>query len=114
MAVPVLGDERDVRRAWWGLGLFVVSFVAAFVTGEGLVAAFGYGSEQEVPVGVALAAGLPACLVFALPAVAVWWFDHRAEDRGDARGRPAVLVAVLVAGAFLAADLGQLALRLVR
>lgn len=113
MAVAMPAAMRDVRRAWWALGLFVVSFVGAFVTGEGLVAALGHASDVEVPVGVALAAGLPACAVFALPTLVVWYFGHRAVHAGDRGGRAPVIVAAAVSAAFLALNLLQLGLRLV-
>jgi hypothetical protein len=113
MSVPMPVAMRDVRRAWWALGLFVVSFVGAFVTGEGLATALGHASDEEVPVGVALAAGLPACAVFALPTLVVWHFGRRAVNAGDRGGRPPVIVAVAVSAAFLAVNLLQLGLRLV-
>ncbi|TIC83854.1 hypothetical protein E8D34_14925 [Nocardioides sp. GY 10113] len=107
------GSDRDVRRAWWSLALFVPSTVAAFVIGEGLAAAFGYADLVDVPVGVALAAGLPAILVFALPVAAVWYFGHRAVRRGHPQGRVPIIVAAVVGGGFLALNLLQLAMRLV-
>lgn len=104
--------DRDVRRAWWACVLFVPSLVAAFLTGEGLVAASGHGSDQEVPVGIALAAGLPAIAVFALPVLAVWHFGRQAERHGNLEGRTPIVVAIVLAGGFLALNLAQLLVRL--
>jgi hypothetical protein len=107
--IPTAGHDHDVRRAWWSFLLFVPSFVAAFVTGEGLAAAFGYADPgATVPVGTALVVGLTACLVFALPTLAVWFFGHRAVEHGHPDGRAPVVVALTVSAAFLASNLVQL------
>jgi hypothetical protein len=81
------GKDGDVRRAWWSVALFAPSLVAAFITGEALLAALGHAGDQAPPPGSALIAGLPALLVFSLPTLLVWYFGHRA---GAARphGRP--------------------------
>ncbi len=110
---PTSDPAADVRRAWWSFALFAVSFVAAMVTGEGLAAALGHADDQNVPVGTALAAGLPACLVFALPALVVTWFGRRAIRNGRPDGRTPVTVAWLVAGGFLALNLAQLVVLMV-
>jgi hypothetical protein len=95
-----------VRRAWWSLLLFVVSFVAAVVVGEGLAAAYGYPSgDEDVPAWVLLGAGLPACAVFALPVLVTWLFARRAARAGDAGGRGPLLVAAGIVGLFLAQNL---------
>lgn len=106
-ALPMRTDP-DVRRAWWSLAAFVPSFVAAFVTGEGLLAVTGHGDDPTVPAGVALAAGLPAILVFALPTLLVWFLGRRAIDRGHPEGRTPVVVAVSLAGVFVGLNLIQL------
>lgn len=95
-----------VRRAWLSLLLFVVSFVAAFVVGEGLASAYGYPSgEEDVPAWVAAAAGLPACAVFAAPTLVTWLLARRAARQGDPSGRVPLLVAVGIALLFLAQNL---------
>jgi hypothetical protein len=111
--VPSMGQDRDVRRAWWSFALFVPSLVAAFITGEGLLTAMGHGGDQSPPAGAALTAGLPAILVFALPILVVWYFGHRAERRGHPEGRTPVIVAIVIAVAFLAVNLFQLVVGLV-
>ncbi len=111
--VPSTGHDRDVRRAWWSCALFAPSLVAAFITGEGLLAAMGHGGDQSPPAGVALMAGLPAILVFALPTLLVWYFGHHAERHGHPEGRTPVIVAVVIAGGFLAMNLFQLVVRLI-
>jgi hypothetical protein len=106
--LPSTDHDRDVRRAWWSFGLFVPSLIAAFITGEGLLAALGHSGDQSPPAGAALMAGLPALLVFALPTLVVWYFGHQAERHGHPEGRTPVIVAVVTAGAFVAMNLLQL------
>ena len=101
---------RDVRRAWWCLGLFAPSLGGAFVTGEGLLAALGYDGEETVPVRIALTAGVPALVVFALPAVLVAHLGRRAISHAHPEGRTPVIVASAIAGAFVVGNLLQLAL----
>ncbi|MGZ4447734.1 MAG: hypothetical protein ACXVWZ_01130 [Nocardioides sp.] len=107
-SVPSTGQDRDVRRAWWSFALYAPSLVAAFLTGEGLLAAMGHSGDQSPPAGIALAAGLPAIVVFALPTLLVWFFGRRAVRGGDPDGRTPVVVALVVAGGFLAMNLLQL------
>jgi hypothetical protein len=107
------GHDRNVRRAWWSFALFVPSLVAAFITGEALLAAMGHSSDQSPPAGTALMAGLPAILVFALPTLLVWHFGHQAERHGHPEGRSPVIVAVVIAGAFLAVNVLQLVVGLI-
>jgi hypothetical protein len=103
--VPSSGHDRDVHRAWWSFALFVPSLVAAFLTGEGLLVAMGHSGDQSPPAGTALMAGLPAILVFACPTLLVWHFGRRAERHGHPEGRTPVMVAVVIAAAFLAMNL---------
>lgn len=110
--VSPMRHDREVRRAWWSCLLFVPSLVASFLTGEGLVAASGHGGEAEVPFGIALAAGLPAVVVFALPMLAVWHFGRQAERRGNLEGRTPIVVAVVLTAGFLALNLVQVLARL--
>jgi hypothetical protein len=109
----VPGHDRDVRRAWWSLTLFVPSLVAAIITGEGLLAAMGHSDEPSPPAGTALMAGFPAILVFALPTLLVWHLGHRAERHGHPEGRSPVIVAVVISGGFLAMNLFQFVVGLI-
>ena len=110
---PSPGQDRDVRRAWGSFVLFLPSLVAAFITGEGLLAAMGHSDDQSPPAGTALMAGLPAILVFALPTLLVWYFGHQAQRHGHPEGRTPVVVAVVVAGGFLVMNLFQLVVGLI-
>lgn len=107
-SLAATGADRDVRRAWWSFALFVPSLIAAFLTGEGLAAALGHSGDETVPAGIALMAGLPAILVFALPTLLVWHFGRRAERHGHPEGRTPVTVALAISGAFLVLNLFQL------
>ena len=106
--VPSTGRDRDVRRAWWSIALFVPSLVAAFITGEALLAALGHIDDQSPPAGTALMAGLPALLVFALPTLLVWYFGRQAKQQSHLEGRTPVIVAVVISGMFAAMNLLQL------
>ncbi|KRE95136.1 hypothetical protein ASG76_05480 [Nocardioides sp. Soil774] len=99
---PAPGATAPTRRAWLSLLGFVPSFGLAFLVGEGLVSAMGYdvGSDQP-PWPVAVAAVVPALLVFALPAIAAVHFGRQALRLGDRRARVPMTIAVVVATAFV-------------
>lgn len=91
------------RRAWWSLLGFVPSFVLAFLVGEGLISALGYppGDAAQAPWWAVLTATIPALVVFALPAALAVYFGARAKALGDAGARTPMVVALVVAGAFI-------------
>jgi hypothetical protein len=92
------------RLAWWSLALFPVGLVAAFLVGEGLLAKLA--ADPQDPTGwQALAAGLPAIVVFALPAAVVWGFAHRATRLGRSDGWVPALVAIVLVLGFTATNL---------
>lgn len=93
----------DTHRAWWSLLGFVPSFFGAFLVGEGLISLLGYpvGGAEQAPWWAALAATLPALLVFVLPATFAVRFGRRAVRLGDARGRVPMVVALVVALGFV-------------
>lgn len=94
---------RYTRRAWWSLLGLVPAFVLAFVVGEGLISALGYptGGTVPAPWWAALVAGVPALVVFAIPAVVTVHLGRQAIRRGDARARTPMLVAVVVTAGFV-------------
>lgn len=98
---------RDLRRAWLSLLLYPLSFVAAFVVGEGLAALMGYPSSgsESPPWFVPLLAGVPALLVFVTPGLLSLQYGRRAARAGaDGAMLPAVL-GVLVALGFVGLNL---------
>jgi hypothetical protein len=92
------------RRAHLSLLLFVVSFVASFLVGEGLLSLLAADPEDPTG-GQVLAAGVPALVVFALPVVVVWGFARRAIRLGRPDARAVVQVGALVALAFAGVNL---------
>ncbi|MGB5758711.1 MAG: hypothetical protein WBM50_17490, partial [Acidimicrobiales bacterium] len=62
------GGDVAYRRAWWSLALYPLSFVAAFVVGEGLYS--WLGGEDDAAAWAVVVAGAPALIVFALPGFA--------------------------------------------
>lgn len=98
-----LRGRPATRRAWWSLLGFVPSFVLAFVIGEGIVSALGHpvGGESPTPWWAALTAGLPALVVFVVPAVLAVHFGRQAVRLGDVRGRAPMFAAVAVSAGFI-------------
>jgi hypothetical protein len=90
------------RRAWLSLLGFVPSFGLAFLVGEGLASAMGYDvGDARPPLLVAVAATVPALVVFVLPAVLAAHFGRQAVQLGDRRARVPVAIAVVVALGFV-------------
>jgi len=77
--------------------LFTTLFIAAFAVGEGLYALLGYRPEDATePLWVALAAGVPALVLFLVPCAAAVWYGSRARAEGHRVALlPLVLGAVL-------------------
>ena len=104
---PEADAATSLRRAWWSLLGFVVTFVLAIVVGEGLASALGQPSGGSEPAEwwVMVLAGLPALAVFALPVVPAVLYGRRAVRLGDPRGRIPAVVAVVAAGGFVLLNL---------
>ena len=109
---PAVEDEREhdetrakqhLRRAWWSLALFPVSFVAASLLGGVLLAAMGHDPDIETspPWGPTLAAGVPAIVVLILPGLAAAWFGRRAKELGEPSGRTAAVTGLALAAALV-------------
>lgn len=92
---------RLYRLAWLSLLLFPLSFVAAFLVGEGLAGLLGV-TEYPVappPVWAALAVGVPAILVFSVPAAFAALLAWRAQRWGTPwPWTPAIVAGVVVVG----------------
>lgn len=99
---PDVTASRLTRRSWWSLLGFVPSFFLAFLVGEGLIAAMGYPvGDTSPPWGLAVAATVPALIVFVLPAGAAIHFGRQAVRRGDRRARVPMTIAVVLAVGFV-------------
>jgi hypothetical protein len=97
----------SLRRAWWSLLGFVVSFFLAFAIGEGLASALGHptGSSEQAEWWVMVLAAGPALLVFVLPAVLAVHYGRRAMRLGEPRGRYPIVVALVGGGGFVLLNL---------
>lgn len=100
---------RDVRRAWWSLMLFPLSFLGAFGVGEGLASLLGHptGGSEDAPLGVMIAAGGPALLVFAVPALLAAVFAGRAGRMGNPGGRTPMRIGVGLVTVFVLLNVVQ-------
>ena len=100
-------ERRAHRHAWLALLLFPPAFVAAFVTGEGLVTLYGYEphGDQDPPWWAVLAAGAPALVVLAVPAAVAWWCALRAGHQDVHRVRLPAYLASGLAAAFVLQNL---------
>jgi hypothetical protein len=87
------------RRAWLSLLLFPVAFVASFVVGEGLFSLLAPDAEDS-PLWSVVAAGVPAMVVFAVPAVLAYGWGHRAIRLGRRDGSSPALVGIVIVLAF--------------
>ncbi|HWD83522.1 MAG TPA: hypothetical protein VG497_31700 [Kribbella sp.] len=82
-------------RAWVALAFYPISFVAAFVVGEGLLSWYGY-SDQGAPLWAAAAAAGPALLIFVIPGVFAVVYGLRAVRQGNREGQTPALVGAAV------------------
>lgn len=88
-------------RSWLSLAFYPLSFVAAFVVGEGLLSWYGY-SDQGAPVWAAVAAAGPALLVFSVPGILAVVHGRRAIRQGNRQGEvPAWIGAAVAVGVIM-------------
>jgi len=92
--------DRAYRRAWWSLALYPVSFVLAFVTGEGLLSLVAEDPEDPVFWEV-VAAGVPAIIVFVLPGVLAVWLGRTAVRLGRQDGNVPALIGAAIGIGFV-------------
>ena len=97
-APPSRPADIAYRRAWWSLALYPVSFVAAFVIGEGLISALT-NDVGDPAFWQVLVAATPALLVFVIPGILAATQGRRAMRLGRPEGKvPAVVGAVIGIG----------------
>ena len=99
--------RRSLHRAWWSLLLFPVSFVLAFVVGDGIASGFGYSepSLDSTPWWVITLAVGTALLVFAAPLPVTAHFSRKAVAEGEQSGRLPLIVAGVAVGGFVLLNL---------
>ena len=77
------GRPTSLSSSWIALASIPVAFVLAFAVGEGLYALLGHQPEDATePLWVALAAGVPAVVLFLVPCAAAVWFGTKARAEG--------------------------------
>lgn len=98
---PTVGSRqarRNLGLAWISVAILPLAFVGAMFIGDGLLTAQGYQSgDSDIPVGVALRAGVPAVLVLITPALCAVVFGLRARRLGRRAGAIPALVGLVVA-----------------
>ena len=100
---PTPGD-RDLRRSWWTLAFYPVSFVLSFVIGEGLYSAL-VEEGTDPAFWEILTAATPALLVFVAPGVAAFLFGRRARHGGRDDALAHMVIGAVVGLGFVALNL---------
>lgn len=93
------------RFAWLSLLLFPFSLVGAFLLGDGLATLLGVPVDGSTapPVWVALTVGVPAVLLFSVPALLAALLSRRAARLG----RPSPWAPAIVGGVLVIVFCGQ-------
>lgn len=89
--------HRLVVRAWVSLVFYPLSFVTAFVVGEGLLSWYGYSDTQPTPFWIAIAAAGPALVVFSVPGILAVRFGRQAVRQGNPDGQTPATVGAVIA-----------------
>lgn len=103
---PGPAADRAYRRAWWCVAAYPLSFVAAFVVGEGLLSWAGDDTGDPAFWQV-LVAGTPAVLVFVLPGIFAVREGRKAIGGGQPDGRVPAWVGAGIGLGFVALNVGQ-------
>lgn len=98
--------DAAYRRSWLSLLGYPVSFVLAFVVGEGLTT-LQTGDLRDPTFVEVLLAGVPALLVFVVPGVLAVVFGRRAVRLGRPDGSAPALVGAIVGLGFVALNLAS-------
>lgn len=96
--------NRAYRRAWWSLALYPVTFVAAFLIGEGLYSVLT-GDQGNAAWWEIVVTATPAILVFVIPGILAWAMGCRAVRLGRRDGNVPAFVGAAIAVAFVALNL---------
>lgn len=95
--------DRAYRRAWWALALYPVSFVAAFVVGEGIISILTGESDGtgDPAFGQVVLAALPALTIFLVPGLLAMVAGRRARRLGRDDGWVPALVGATIGLGFV-------------
>lgn len=104
--------DRAYRRAWWSLALYPVTFVGAFVVGEGLASMLTAQGEDPTFWQVVVAA-TPALLVFVVPGVLSVVEGRRAMRLGRPDGKLPALIGAVIGLGFIGLNLASYLLGLI-
>lgn len=100
--------RRTVRLGWLAFATTPVMFALGSLLGEWLLSRQGHdSSDPDLPVGVALAAGLPALVLLVAPALVGAWCGRRASGQGNPGGRTLLLTSGIVGVVLVALNLVQ-------
>lgn len=105
-AAPRKPADVAYRRAWLSLLLYPVTFVLAFVIGEGLVT-LQTDDARDPTFQQSLVSVVPALLVFVTPGVLAAWLGRRAMRLGRRDGAAPALVGAAVGLGFVALNLAS-------
>ena len=100
---PTPGD-RDLRRSWVSLAFYPVTFVLAFVIGEGLHSLL-VEEGADATLWQILVATVPALLVFVLPGLAAYLFGTRARRGGREDAMAPMVIGAVVGVGFVGLNL---------
>lgn len=100
------------RRAWWSLALYPVTFVAAFVIGEGLITVLT-GDSQNPSFWQVLVAATPALVVFVVPGILAVVQGRKAMRLGRRDGMTPAIVGAAIGLGFVGLNLASGLLQLI-
>lgn len=98
--------DRAYRRAWWSLALYPVTFVAAFVIGEGILSVLTE-DPGDAAFWKVLVAATPALLVFVIPGILAVTLGRKAMRLGRSAGRAPAIVGAAIGIGFVGLNLAS-------
>lgn len=102
--------RRFLRAGWLFLALLPVALTAAMFLWSGSLMEQGWylRADLDMPLRVALRAGVPALAVLVIPPAVAAWCGRRAERLGHPGGRDLRVIAIVVTAVSLALNLAPL------
>jgi hypothetical protein len=92
--------DAAYRRAWWSFALYPVSFVVAFLVGEGILSTLTNDTSDPAFWQV-LVAGTPALIVFVIPGILSVSQGRKAVRLGREDGKVPAIVGAAIAIGFI-------------